>query len=100
MVGSAEMVCRLLEGVAEQDLNIFGFSRNSYLSAFRPNQFIFIIKFFTVQKHAIKVTCLKLLMDFGTVFYESKDRVAKITLNRLERLNSINETMPDDIGIG
>ena len=29
--------------------------------------------------------------------YESNDRVAKITLNRPERLNAINETMPEDI---
>ena len=36
-------------------------------------------------------------MDFGTVLYESKDRVAKNTLNLPERLNAINETMPDDI---
>jgi enoyl-CoA hydratase len=36
-------------------------------------------------------------MNFGTVLYESKDRVATITLNRPERFNSISETMPDDI---
>ena len=36
-------------------------------------------------------------MNFGTVLYESNDRVAKITLNRPERLNAINETMPEDI---
>ena len=36
-------------------------------------------------------------MDFGTVIYESKDRVATLTLNRPERLNAINETMPEDI---
>jgi enoyl-CoA hydratase/carnithine racemase len=36
-------------------------------------------------------------MDFGTVLYESKDRVATITLNRPERFNAINETMPEDI---
>ena len=36
-------------------------------------------------------------MDFGTVLYESKDRVATITLNRPERFNAISETMPEDI---
>ncbi len=36
-------------------------------------------------------------MDFGSVLYESMDRVATITLNRPERLNAISETMPDNI---
>ena len=36
-------------------------------------------------------------MDFGSVLYESMDRVATITLNRPERFNPISETMPDDI---
>ena len=36
-------------------------------------------------------------MDFGTVIYKSKDRVATLTLNRPERLNAISETMPKDI---
>jgi enoyl-CoA hydratase len=36
-------------------------------------------------------------MNFGTVLYESKERVATITLNRPESFNAINETMPDDI---
>jgi enoyl-CoA hydratase len=36
-------------------------------------------------------------MEFGTVLYEAADRVATITLNRPERFNAINETMPDDI---
>jgi len=36
-------------------------------------------------------------MKFGDVLYESKDRVATITLNRPERFNAISETMPDDI---
>jgi len=36
-------------------------------------------------------------MDFGSVLYESMDRVATITLNRPERFNAISETMPDDI---
>ena len=36
-------------------------------------------------------------MNFGTVIYKSKDRVATITLNRPERLNAISETMPEDI---
>ena len=36
-------------------------------------------------------------MTFGDVLYESKDRVATITLNRPERFNAISETMPDDI---
>ena len=36
-------------------------------------------------------------MDFGDVLYESKDRVATITLNRPERFNAISETMPGDI---
>jgi len=37
-------------------------------------------------------------MDFGTVLYESKDRIATITLNRPARFNAISETMPEDIG--
>ena len=36
-------------------------------------------------------------MDFGTVLYESSARVATITLNRPERFNAINETMPEEI---
>lgn len=36
-------------------------------------------------------------MSFGTVLYESKERVATITLNRPERFNAISETMPEDI---
>ena len=36
-------------------------------------------------------------MDIGDVLYESKDRVATITLNRPERFNAISESMPDDI---
>ena len=36
-------------------------------------------------------------MNFGTVIYESKNRVATVTLNRPERLNAISETMPEDI---
>ena len=36
-------------------------------------------------------------MNFGDVLYESKDRVATITLNRPERFNAISETMPDNI---
>ena len=36
-------------------------------------------------------------MDFGTVSYLAEDRVATITLNRPERFNAINATMPDDI---
>lgn len=36
-------------------------------------------------------------MNFGDVLYESKERVATITLNRPERFNAISETMPEDI---
>ncbi len=36
-------------------------------------------------------------MDFGTVTYKAKDRIATITLNRPDRFNAINATMPDDI---
>jgi enoyl-CoA hydratase len=36
-------------------------------------------------------------MNFGTVLYESKERVATITLNRPERFNAISETMPEDL---
>ena len=36
-------------------------------------------------------------MDFGTVSYTAKDRVATIALNRPDRFNAINMTMPDDI---
>ncbi|MDC0224311.1 crotonase/enoyl-CoA hydratase family protein [Deltaproteobacteria bacterium] len=38
-----------------------------------------------------------MLMDFGTVVYESSGRVATITLSRPERFNAINETMPEEI---
>ncbi len=36
-------------------------------------------------------------MNFGNVIYESKDRVAKITLNRPECFNAIDEKMPEQI---
>jgi len=36
-------------------------------------------------------------MDFNTVTYEARDRVATITLNRPERFNAINQSMPGDI---
>ena len=35
--------------------------------------------------------------EFGDVLYESRDRVATVTLNRAERFNAISESMPDDI---
>ena len=36
-------------------------------------------------------------MDFGSVSYSVEDRIATITLNRPDRFNAINATMPDDI---
>ena len=36
-------------------------------------------------------------MDFGTVSYSADNRTATITLNRPDRFNAINATMPDDI---
>jgi enoyl-CoA hydratase len=39
----------------------------------------------------------KRIMDFGTVVYKARDRVAVITLNRPQRFNAISETMPEDI---
>ena len=36
-------------------------------------------------------------MEFGTVLYETRGRIATITLNRPERMNAISETMPEDI---
>ncbi|NNL76079.1 MAG: crotonase/enoyl-CoA hydratase family protein, partial [Desulfobacterales bacterium] len=36
-------------------------------------------------------------MDFGTVSYSAENRTATITLNRPDRFNAINATMPDDI---
>ena len=36
-------------------------------------------------------------MEFGSVLYDAKDRVATITLNRPERFNAIHQSMPDDI---
>ena len=32
-------------------------------------------------------------MDFKTIIYGSRDRIAKITINRPERMNGYNETM-------
>jgi len=32
-------------------------------------------------------------MDFKTIIYGSRDGVAKITINRAERMNGYNETM-------
>ena len=37
------------------------------------------------------------MKNFDDVCYESKERVATITLNRPERFNVISETRPDDI---
>ena len=36
-------------------------------------------------------------MSFETLIYESRDRIARITLNRPERLNAIDERMPREI---
>jgi enoyl-CoA hydratase len=36
-------------------------------------------------------------MEFNTVSYSVADRVATVSLNRPERFNAINESMPDDI---
>lgn len=36
-------------------------------------------------------------MTYTTLTYERRDRVARITLNRPERLNAINEAMPGEI---
>lgn len=36
-------------------------------------------------------------MEFGTVRYEARDRVATVTLNRPDRFNAISAAMPDDI---
>ncbi len=36
-------------------------------------------------------------MEFDTILYEARDRVATITLNRPEHFNAINEKMPDDL---
>ena len=36
-------------------------------------------------------------MVFGSVLYESRDRVATITLSRPKRFNAINKTMPEEI---
>src|SRR5258708_36563532 len=32
-------------------------------------------------------------MDFKTIIYDAPDRIAKITINRAERMNGYNETM-------
>src|SRR5260370_12124077 len=32
-------------------------------------------------------------MDFKTIIYDARDRIAKITINRAERMNGYNETM-------
>lgn len=36
-------------------------------------------------------------MEFVTILYDARDRVATITLNRPERFNAINALMPDEI---
>ncbi len=38
-------------------------------------------------------------MKFGTVLYDARDRVATITLNRPEKFNAINDSMPSDIAL-
>jgi enoyl-CoA hydratase/carnithine racemase len=35
--------------------------------------------------------------DFETILYQSADGIARIALNRQERLNAINATMTDDL---
>ncbi|HUM71443.1 MAG TPA: enoyl-CoA hydratase-related protein, partial [Chloroflexota bacterium] len=35
--------------------------------------------------------------DKKTIFYERDGRIARITLNRPEKLNAINETMPQEL---
>src|SRR5258705_3771618 len=32
-------------------------------------------------------------MDFKTIIYDARDKIAKITINRAERMNGYNETM-------
>ena len=36
-------------------------------------------------------------MDFKTIIYDTRDGVAKITINRAERMNGYNETMVKDM---
>src|SRR5947209_5921127 len=45
-----------------------------------------------ITHHASRITD----MDYQTILFELKDRIATITFNRPERLNAINEAMRED----
>ncbi len=65
------------------------FSKKQFSNSNPVSRYNELQKYFDIPK--------KLPRNFGDVLYESKDRVATITLSRPDHFNAISETMPEDI---